>query len=138
MHMLPRKAWGAGITKYEPRKFLYGPGSVEPASEAELLEAARVIMKTRNDPEPQVIFLFFKSQIKDCTVRYVFLDLVNKPLVQGKDVSMVLNTSQKARLLIAKNILMSIIEVKAAKEYWTDCSNWDKGHIDGRAEVKLR
>ncbi len=52
MHMLPRKAGDTGITDYEPRKFLYRPGSREPTPEAELREVARLIKegleKTRN------------------------------------------------------------------------------------------
>lgn len=36
LHMLPRKEGDTGITKYEPRKFLYRPGSREATPEEEL------------------------------------------------------------------------------------------------------
>src|SRR3989344_316321 len=40
IHMVPRKDGDAGITEYEPRKFLYRPGSREASPEAELLKVA--------------------------------------------------------------------------------------------------
>ena len=43
LHILPRKEGDTGITEYEPRKFLYRPGSREDSPEAELQEVARVI-----------------------------------------------------------------------------------------------
>ncbi len=43
LHMLPRKEGDTGVLEYEPRKFLYRPGSREPTPEAELLEVSRVI-----------------------------------------------------------------------------------------------
>src|SRR3990167_11437341 len=36
LHMLPRKENDAGITEYDPRKFLYRPGSREKSPESEL------------------------------------------------------------------------------------------------------
>jgi histidine triad (HIT) family protein len=36
LHLLPRKEGDAGITEYEPRKFLYRPGSREESPELEL------------------------------------------------------------------------------------------------------
>lgn len=43
LHMLPRKAGDAGITEYEPRKFLYRPGSREKTPEAELQAIAEMV-----------------------------------------------------------------------------------------------
>ncbi len=43
LHMLPRKAGDAGITEYEPRQFLYRPGSREDSPEAELQAVAKLI-----------------------------------------------------------------------------------------------
>jgi diadenosine tetraphosphate (Ap4A) HIT family hydrolase len=45
IHMLPRKEGDAGITQYEPRKFLYRPGSRGVASNAELERAAELLKK---------------------------------------------------------------------------------------------
>ncbi len=45
LHMLPRKTGDAGITEYEPRKFLYRPGSREESSESELLSVSQSIKK---------------------------------------------------------------------------------------------
>lgn len=39
-HLLPRRAGDEGITEYEPRKFLYRPGSRETTPEAELRDIA--------------------------------------------------------------------------------------------------
>lgn len=36
LHVVPRKTGDGGITKYEPRKFLYRPGSRRESKEAEL------------------------------------------------------------------------------------------------------
>lgn len=44
-HMLPRKEGDAGITEYEPRKFLYRPGSRAESPAAELLEVVELIKK---------------------------------------------------------------------------------------------
>lgn len=44
-HILPRKAGDAGITKYEPRKFLYRPGSRKTKPEQELKEVSELIKK---------------------------------------------------------------------------------------------
>ena len=46
LHMLPRKAGDTGITKYEPRKFLYRPGSREPRPESELQAISQLLKKT--------------------------------------------------------------------------------------------
>ncbi|UYN96060.1 MAG: HIT domain-containing protein [Enhydrobacter sp.] len=43
LHMLPRKTGDAGILGYEPRKFLYRPGSREPSPSAELVAVARSV-----------------------------------------------------------------------------------------------
>ena len=43
IHMVPRKKGDAGITEYEPRKFLYRPGSREVSPEAELIKVAELI-----------------------------------------------------------------------------------------------
>lgn len=43
LHMLPRKEGDTGITEYEPRKFLYRPGSREATPETELQAVARDI-----------------------------------------------------------------------------------------------
>jgi diadenosine tetraphosphate (Ap4A) HIT family hydrolase len=45
LHILPRKTGDAGITEYEPRKFLYRPGSREPSPEIELQFVAELIKK---------------------------------------------------------------------------------------------
>lgn len=43
LHVLPRKEGDTGITGYEPRKFLYRPGSREDSREGELQEVAKLI-----------------------------------------------------------------------------------------------
>jgi len=43
LHIVPRKEGDAGITEYEPRKFLYRPGMRETSPEEELAEVARII-----------------------------------------------------------------------------------------------
>jgi diadenosine tetraphosphate (Ap4A) HIT family hydrolase len=43
LHIVPRKEGDDGITEYEPRKFLYRPGSREATSEAELRVVAEEI-----------------------------------------------------------------------------------------------
>ncbi len=43
LHVLPRKEGDTGVTEYEPRKFLYRPGSREDSPENELLEVSRII-----------------------------------------------------------------------------------------------
>lgn len=43
LHMLPRKAGDTGITKYDPRKFLYRPGSRKVSPTAELKSLAKVL-----------------------------------------------------------------------------------------------
>ncbi len=40
LHLIPRKAGDEGITEYEPRKFLYRPGSRAETPEAELKDIA--------------------------------------------------------------------------------------------------
>jgi len=42
-HVVPRNEGDAGITEYEPRKFLYRPGSRETSSEKELAAVAKEI-----------------------------------------------------------------------------------------------
>jgi histidine triad (HIT) family protein len=43
LHVIPRKKGDDGITEYEPRKFLYRPGSREPTPEKELQAVAKLI-----------------------------------------------------------------------------------------------
>ena len=43
LHIVPRKEGDAGITEYEPRKFLYRPGDREATMEAELKAIAKEI-----------------------------------------------------------------------------------------------
>lgn len=43
LHMLPRKTGDTGITEYEPRKFLYRPGSREQSPEEELKAVSELI-----------------------------------------------------------------------------------------------
>jgi len=43
LHMLPRKKGDDGITEYEPRKFLYRPGSREQSPEEELRAISEII-----------------------------------------------------------------------------------------------
>ena len=43
LHILPRKEGDTGITEYEPRKFLYRPGSREETPEAELQDISNII-----------------------------------------------------------------------------------------------
>lgn len=45
LHLLPRKTGDTGITSYEPRKFLYRPGSREKTQEKELLAISKLIKK---------------------------------------------------------------------------------------------
>lgn len=45
LHVLPRKKGDEGITKYEPRKFLYRPGSREATPEKELHKVSELIKK---------------------------------------------------------------------------------------------
>lgn len=43
IHMLPRKKGDTGVTGYEPRKFLYRPGSRESTPESELKKISAMI-----------------------------------------------------------------------------------------------
>lgn len=45
LHLLPRKPGDTGIIRYEPRKFLYRPGSREATPEKELQEVVKIIKK---------------------------------------------------------------------------------------------
>ena len=45
LHVVPRKAGDEGITEYEPREFLYRPGSREATPEAELQAVTKEIME---------------------------------------------------------------------------------------------
>ncbi|MFA6466482.1 MAG: HIT family protein [Patescibacteria group bacterium] len=45
IHIVPRKAGDAGIYEYEPRKFLYRPGSRNTSPENELREITELIKK---------------------------------------------------------------------------------------------
>lgn len=45
LHMLPRKKGDKGIDEYEPRKFLYRPGSREVSPESELQSVTELIKK---------------------------------------------------------------------------------------------
>jgi diadenosine tetraphosphate (Ap4A) HIT family hydrolase len=46
MHVVPRKAGDAGITEYEPRKFLYRPGSRAVSPDEELFQVCRLIKES--------------------------------------------------------------------------------------------
>lgn len=43
LHLLPRVTGDEGITEYEPRKFLYRPGSREESPREELIAVARLV-----------------------------------------------------------------------------------------------
>lgn len=45
LHIVPRKEGDLGIYEYDPRKFLYRPGSREKTPEEELAEVVRIIKK---------------------------------------------------------------------------------------------
>lgn len=45
LHVLPRKIGDTGITEYDPRKFLYRPGSREKTPEKELEKISELIRK---------------------------------------------------------------------------------------------
>jgi histidine triad (HIT) family protein len=45
LHMLPRKEGDTGITEYDPRKFLYRPGSRETSPDKELISVSERIKK---------------------------------------------------------------------------------------------
>jgi len=51
LHMLPRKEGDEGIVEYEPRKFLYRPGSREATPEDELVAIKNEIQKYLNGHE---------------------------------------------------------------------------------------
>lgn len=46
LHIVPRKEGDSGIYQYEPREFLYRPGSREASPEDELQEVAKMIKDT--------------------------------------------------------------------------------------------
>lgn len=48
LHIVPRKEGDEGIYEYEPRKFLYRPGSREETPEAELKKVAQLIAENIN------------------------------------------------------------------------------------------
>lgn len=50
MHLIPRKAGDEGITEYEPRKFLYRPGSRAETPESELKEISTTIREVLSRP----------------------------------------------------------------------------------------
>jgi diadenosine tetraphosphate (Ap4A) HIT family hydrolase len=45
LHVLPRRAGDTGIVEYEPRKFIYRPGSREVSPEKELRDVSALIQK---------------------------------------------------------------------------------------------
>jgi histidine triad (HIT) family protein len=45
LHIIPRKTGDEGITEYEPRKFIYRPGSREATPEAELQAISKEIIE---------------------------------------------------------------------------------------------
>ena len=45
LHVVPRKKGDTGLTNYEPRKFLYRPGSREVSPKVELLQVCNLIKK---------------------------------------------------------------------------------------------
>ena len=46
LHLVPRKDGDEGITEYEPRKFLYRPGSREESPQEELIAVSKKINKS--------------------------------------------------------------------------------------------
>lgn len=48
LHIVPRKEGDSGIYQYEPREFLYRPGSREDSPEDELKEVAKIIKDNIN------------------------------------------------------------------------------------------
>ncbi len=48
LHVLPRKKGDEGVTEYEPRKFLYRPGSRSETPEGELQEVATMVRNVMN------------------------------------------------------------------------------------------
>lgn len=46
LHIVPRKSGDEGITEFEPRKFLYRPGSREVSPEAELQAVSELLKKS--------------------------------------------------------------------------------------------
>lgn len=66
IHIVPRKSGDAGITEYEPRKFLYRPGSREESPESELrsvVEAVRTALPNdmREPVSPTIFALYFSG-----------------------------------------------------------------------------
>jgi diadenosine tetraphosphate (Ap4A) HIT family hydrolase len=49
LHVVPRQEGDIGITEYEPRKFLYRPGSREETPEAELVAVAEEMKKVLSE-----------------------------------------------------------------------------------------
>lgn len=50
MHLVPRKQGDEGITEYEPRKFLYRPGSRAESPVEEIREIAKLLkMELQNE-----------------------------------------------------------------------------------------
>ncbi len=49
LHVVPRKKGDAGIYEYEPRKFLYRPGSRSETPQEELVSVARLIQRNIKD-----------------------------------------------------------------------------------------
>ena len=49
LHVVPRKKGDAGITEYEPRKFLYRPGSRENKPDEELCDIAKQVAERLKD-----------------------------------------------------------------------------------------
>jgi len=45
LHMIPRKKSDSGIINYEPRKFLYRPGTRAESPQQELIEVAKSIKR---------------------------------------------------------------------------------------------
>ncbi len=43
LHLIPRKKWDSGIHKYEPREFIYRPGSRTESENEELLQITELI-----------------------------------------------------------------------------------------------
>src|SRR3989338_4770682 len=48
LHLIPRKEGDTGIIEYEPRKFIYRPGSRQASPEKELEEISEIIRKALN------------------------------------------------------------------------------------------
>lgn len=56
LHVVPRKENDSGITQYEPRVFLYRPGSRAESSKEELISFAKELRENSDSPYPNQKF----------------------------------------------------------------------------------